>query len=78
MTKVVGTAGARSLMGAGVTAALLGIALSAGRSPELGSWVTVTALLLLIYALHRFGRSGADAPTLAAAPRRARKKKSGA
>ena len=54
------TAGARSLLAVGSTAVLVGIGLSASGSPELGSWVSVGSLAVLLYGLHRFGRSGAD------------------
>ena len=70
-----GTRGARSLLAAGTSSALVGIGLSAGGSPELGSWVSVGSLLVLVYGLHRFGRSGADLPPRAEEPARRRKKK---
>lgn len=78
--KPVGTAGARSLLGAGATSVLVGIGLSAGGSPELGSWITVGALVLMIYGLHRFGRSGPDAPSIASpsSKRRPKRKKAAA
>ena len=53
---------ARSLLGVGATASVLGIALSAAGSSDLTAWLTVAALGLLIYAVHAFGRTGADAP----------------
>jgi hypothetical protein len=52
---------ARVLIGVGVTTVLVGIALSASGDPDKGAIVTLASLLLLIYALHRFGRSGPDA-----------------
>ena len=70
-----GSRGARSLLAAGTSSALVGIGLSAGGSPELGSWVSVGSLLVLVYGLHRFGRSGADLPRQANEPARRRKKK---
>ncbi|MBK7581774.1 MAG: hypothetical protein IPI67_16395 [Myxococcales bacterium] len=52
----------RSLLGIGVTTVLVGIAIAATGDPLSGGVVTVTSLVLLIYALHRLGRSGPDAP----------------
>jgi hypothetical protein len=69
------TSGARSILAVGATVALLGIALSAGGSPEFGSWVTITGLLLLLVGLHRFGRSGADEPVPRDRPRKKKRKR---
>lgn len=52
----------RLLIGVGVTTVLVGIALASSGDPDKGAIVTLASLLLLIYALHRFGRSGPDAP----------------
>lgn len=54
----------RLLIGVGVTTVLLGIALAASGDPDKGAVVTLASLLLLLYALHRFGRSGPDTPEL--------------
>ncbi len=52
----------RSLIGIGATAVLFGIALSASGDSFTGAVLTLSSLLVLIYALHRFGRSGPDEP----------------
>lgn len=52
----------RALLGIGVTTVLVGIGLAASGDSLLGGMVTVPSLVVLIYALHRFGRSGADEP----------------
>lgn len=43
---------------------LVGIALASSGEPDKGAVVTLASLGLLIYALHRFGRSGPDAPEI--------------
>jgi hypothetical protein len=50
----------RLLIGIGVTTVLVGIALASSGDPDTGAVVTLASLLVLIYALHRFGRSGPD------------------
>jgi hypothetical protein len=50
----------RTLLAVGATTVLVGIALAATGDPSTGGVVTVLSLVLLIYGLHRFGRSGAD------------------
>jgi hypothetical protein len=50
----------RTLLAAGLTAVVVGIALSVTDSAALGSWLTVGALVLVILGLHRFGRTGPD------------------
>jgi hypothetical protein len=64
------------IRGAGVCAAL-GIGLSITELAALGKWLSVAGVLLLIYCLHRFGRTGPDAPILfeLSPPRRKKKKK---
>jgi hypothetical protein len=52
----------RSLLAFSATAALLGIAFSASGGQDLGSVISVAGVLLMVYALHRFGRSGPDEP----------------
>jgi hypothetical protein len=52
----------RSLLSIAAAATLIGIALSAGDNQDLGSWLTLAGLLGLIFGVHRFGRSGPDAP----------------
>lgn len=54
--------GNRSLLAVAATSVAVGIALSVSGSHGLGAWVTVGGLVLLVYALHRLGRSGPDAP----------------
>jgi len=51
---------ARSLLAFGGTATLIGIGFSASGGQELGSWIAVLGMLLLIYSLHSFGRIGPD------------------
>jgi hypothetical protein len=48
----------RSRLAKSATAVLVGIALSTAVDPSLGGWVTVGSVLLLIWNLHRFGRTG--------------------
>jgi len=63
--------GSRRLIAIGAMGAMAGIALSAAGTPA-GPPLTVASLLLLIVALHRFGRTGADgAPAIG--PRRKRR-----
>lgn len=50
----------RSLLAIGATTALVGIAIAATGDPTSGGVVTVASLVLLIYGLHRFGRTGPD------------------
>ena len=50
----------RRLVGLGATVALVGIALSASEYQDLGAWVTLAGLVLTIWGVHRFGRSGPD------------------
>jgi len=64
---------ARRLLAGAATTALIGIALCAGGEQAIGSYVTVAALLALIWGVHRFGRSGPDAPLPAPRARRAPK-----
>ena len=52
----------RTLIGVGATTVLAGIGLAASGESVIGGLVTVPSLVLLIYALHRFGRSGPDDP----------------
>ena len=54
--------GNRSLLALAATGVALGIGLSVSGSHGLGAWLTVAALVLLVFALHRLGRSGPDAP----------------
>lgn len=56
--------GNRSLLAFAATATVLGIGLSVAGSSALAAWLTVSALALLVFALHRFGRSGPDAPLI--------------
>ncbi len=54
---------------------MLGIGISASGNQEVGAWVSVGSLLGLLYAMHRFGRSGPDAPLRFAKLRRKKKRK---
>jgi hypothetical protein len=64
------------IRGAGLCAAL-GIGLSITDYADFGKWITVAGVLLLIYSLHRYGRTGPDAPIVfeLAPPRKKKKKK---
>lgn len=42
--------------------ALTGIALAVVDQPELAAWLTVGALVGLLYSVHSFGRLGPDEP----------------
>ena len=52
----------RSLLAAGASVAFIGIALAATDNQGLGSWLTLGGLAVMIFGLHRFGRTGPDAP----------------
>lgn len=52
----------RSLLGLGSTTVLVGIAAAVTTDPLVGGLITLPSLVILIYGLHRFGRSGPDAP----------------
>ena len=67
-----------ALIRAAGACAALGIALSITEYGEYGRWITVAGVVLLLVSLHRYGRSGPDAPILfelSPAPRRKKKKK---
>jgi len=51
----------RTLIAAGVTLAVVGIAMSVSELQAIGSWLTVGALVIVILGVHRFGRTGPDA-----------------
>jgi hypothetical protein len=59
----------RSLLSVAATLTLIGVALAATGSQELGSVATLAGLVGLIVGLHRFGRSGPDEPADLAAER---------
>ncbi len=50
----------RRQVGIGATLALVGIALSASETPDIGAWTTLAGLVVMIWGVHRFGRSGTD------------------
>lgn len=50
----------RTLLAVGATTVLVGIAIAATGDPPTGGVITVLSLVLLIYGLHRFGRTGPD------------------
>ncbi|HEY3664827.1 MAG TPA: hypothetical protein VGL19_02460 [Polyangiaceae bacterium] len=63
------------IRGAALCAAV-GIFLSITEYADTGKWLTVAGVVLLIVALHRFGRSGPDEPIrFELAPLRKKKKK---
>ncbi|MCA9598113.1 MAG: hypothetical protein KC776_32600 [Myxococcales bacterium] len=64
----------RNTIALAATLTLIGIALSASGNASVGAWVTLVGLVMVIYGLHRFGRTGADEP-LPFAPRKQKKKK---
>jgi hypothetical protein len=68
-------ASARTLLGAAAASVLLGIALCLVDQPMLGGWLSVLSLGGMLVALHRFGRSGADAPARLERRRKRRKRK---
>jgi hypothetical protein len=49
---------ARSRIAKSATAVLVGIVLSTAVDPSIGGWVTVGSVGMLIWSLHRFGRTG--------------------
>jgi len=51
----------RTLIAAGATLAVAGIAMSVSELRDIGSWLTVGALVIVILGIHRFGRCGPDA-----------------
>ena len=55
-----GSARQRRLMAGAATVTLVGIALSATGSEDVGAWITAAALVTLIGGLHFFGRSGPE------------------
>ena len=61
----------RTLLSVGASTALLGIAMSTGESSTLGGILTLGGLVTTIIGLHRFGRSGPDAPS----PRKRRRRR---
>ena len=54
------TSRVRTLLGASATAVLAGIAFAAAGEQTLGGWLSVLALLTLIWNVHRLGRLGSD------------------
>lgn len=52
----------RRLLAFAATLVLVGIALCASDNAGLGAFVNLSGLLLTVYAIHRFGRSGPDEP----------------
>lgn len=52
----------RTLLAVALSVTLIGIALCASDHEALGSWITIAGLVLMIYGLHRFGRTGPDDP----------------
>jgi len=66
-----------NLIKAAAVCAAIGIGASLSEYADYGKWLTVAGVLLLIVGLHRFGRSGSDAPIVfeLPAPRKKRKRK---
>ena len=73
MTATVRLHSIRRWLGIGTAGGVLGIALSTGAS-QAGPILTVGSWLVLVVALHRFGRSGPDAPTVGSRRPRRRKR----
>jgi hypothetical protein len=63
------------MLAAAATLTTFGIGLSAAENEDIGKWVTLTGLALLLYGLHRFGRTGPDEPIEVARPKKKKKKK---
>jgi hypothetical protein len=61
MTRSKADSTVRSLLAFAATITVIGIAFSASGGEELGSYVSSGGVLIFIYALHRFGRTGPDA-----------------
>jgi hypothetical protein len=55
----------RSLLAAGATITLVGIALAVGERQDIAFWFAATGVVLTIVGLHMFGRTGADRPSKA-------------
>lgn len=53
---------ARTLLRVAATTTVVGIFLAAAGDEDLSRWLTIAGIILLIVALHRFGRLGADEP----------------
>ncbi len=51
---------ARAWLARGAFGLLAGILTSTLASPDLGSWITVAALVVTVVSLHRFGRLGPE------------------
>lgn len=68
-------ASARTLLGGAAAAVLVGIALCLVDQPTIGGWLCIASLVAMLVALHRFGRSGADAPARLERRRKKRKRK---
>lgn len=54
----------RTLIGVSATLALVGIALSTVDAQAIGGWLAVGSLVVLVWSLHRFGRTGPDESSL--------------
>jgi len=67
-----------TLIKAAAICAAIGIGSSLTDYADLGKWLAVAGVVLLIVGLHRFGRLGADPPIVfeLAPPRKKRRKKS--
>jgi len=62
LVSVAGAKKERTLLSVGVTSTLLGLAFSVGGASAISRSLTLAGLVVLILGLHRFGRSGPDAP----------------
>ncbi|MGE0327814.1 MAG: hypothetical protein AB7S68_36215 [Polyangiaceae bacterium] len=62
MSEVPARSPERRVLAIGASLTLVGIGLSVTASQALGAWITVGALLVLLYGLHRLGRLGPDEP----------------
>ena len=59
---IASTARQRPVIATAATLALVGIGLSAVGSEDLAAWPTAGAIVVLVAALHYFGRTGPDDP----------------
>ncbi len=69
---------ARGLIRVAGACAVIGIGLSASDYGDLGKWLAIVGVALLVVGLHRFGRMGPDAPLVfdvAVRPLKKKKKK---
>lgn len=67
---------ARRFLGAGATAAVVGILLCLSDAPGIGGIIAILGIVATMWGLHGFGRSGEDAPRRGRTRRRKRRRPS--